>query len=482
MSSRAPYILLSLFVLVFSLPLEGSAACFEFTRTLKEGSRGADVIELQKVLNQDPATQVTKNGAGSPGNEISIFGKATTLALKRFQERYRGSILTPSGLKNPTGTTDSLTRKKLGELSCANISNAAKKPVTAYSLTLNTPDTYQVRIGDTITLTGSNLAGDTSVTIGRATAKVITASNERITFTIPTDAPLGVATAIAKNSKGSSNPVELFIGRTGKNIKGMEACLDITRTLKIGDSGSDVLLLQRFLNSDNRTKISEPESRSFSSAASNAVARFQVLYRDDILVPAKLTSPTGIVSLFTADKIREITCGTKKLTQDQKAEAAAEIKKVDKTATEKAIEETIALRKKADQALDSISAQNREWLDNVTQQYFSTSVTSANVTVSSSSEVYTLYGSNFTPTDNSIYVCDKLIARSVSANVDYKLVYTTTSKLRPSDSCTIAVSNANGESNPVSLKVDLKPVFNIPTPQANATAEDYQALLKSMGY
>lgn len=51
-------------------------AAYSFSANLKQGSTGADVMELQKMLNTNAATQVSTSGAGS--REV----KLPTLARK----------------------------------------------------------------------------------------------------------------------------------------------------------------------------------------------------------------------------------------------------------------------------------------------------------------------------------------------------------------------------------------------------------------
>ena len=58
---------------------------YQFTTTLKIGAVSDDVKHLQMFLNSHNA-QVTTSGDGSPGNEITTFGKATKKALAKYQK------------------------------------------------------------------------------------------------------------------------------------------------------------------------------------------------------------------------------------------------------------------------------------------------------------------------------------------------------------------------------------------------------------
>lgn len=88
---------------------------FIFTRTLHPGSRGEDVLQLQRLLNRSNILVATK-GPGSPGRETTYFGPALTRALKRFQEVHREYILTPFGLRAGTGIFGIKTRQLVQQL------------------------------------------------------------------------------------------------------------------------------------------------------------------------------------------------------------------------------------------------------------------------------------------------------------------------------------------------------------------------------
>ena len=76
---------------------------YTFTRSLSQGSTGADVMNLQKFLNSMSDTTVAVSGAGSAGMETSYYGPATAAAVSKFQTKYSADILVPSGLTSPTG-------------------------------------------------------------------------------------------------------------------------------------------------------------------------------------------------------------------------------------------------------------------------------------------------------------------------------------------------------------------------------------------
>lgn len=73
-------------------------ACPVLTRSLQQGSSGADVMSLQVFLNASADTRVSVSGAGSPGMESTYFGPATKAAVIKFQAKNNVS---PIGIVGP---------------------------------------------------------------------------------------------------------------------------------------------------------------------------------------------------------------------------------------------------------------------------------------------------------------------------------------------------------------------------------------------
>ncbi|TSC69223.1 MAG: Uncharacterized protein G01um101456_290 [Parcubacteria group bacterium Gr01-1014_56] len=65
-----------------------AASSVQLPVPLKYGIVSEWVAYLQRLLNQDPDTQVAAVGAGSQGNETNYFGAATRRAVQAFQQKY----------------------------------------------------------------------------------------------------------------------------------------------------------------------------------------------------------------------------------------------------------------------------------------------------------------------------------------------------------------------------------------------------------
>lgn len=90
------------------LVASSSSAAMTWSRSLKQGSKGADVKDLQMFLNMCADSKVANSGAGSPGMETTTFGPATKAAVIKWQ-MARG-VTPASGLFGP------LSRAKAAEL------------------------------------------------------------------------------------------------------------------------------------------------------------------------------------------------------------------------------------------------------------------------------------------------------------------------------------------------------------------------------
>src|SRR3989344_3901417 len=123
-----------------------------FTLDLAQGSRGTEVMNLQKKLNTDSATQVSSSGAGSPGNETSYFGSKTKAALINYQ------IM--KGI-TATGKVDAATRAELNRVSVSSSSSVSSVASSASSVSSTGISTTGVEGTVTATLNPSPASGTT---------------------------------------------------------------------------------------------------------------------------------------------------------------------------------------------------------------------------------------------------------------------------------------------------------------------------------
>jgi len=101
-----------------ALNLPTMSCSYAFNTNLRSGSRGMDVMNLQKVLNMYPQTMVAQSGAGSPGMETSTFGPATRAAVNKFQALH----LVELGITAPTGNVFAGTRGLLNQVCSGTVS------------------------------------------------------------------------------------------------------------------------------------------------------------------------------------------------------------------------------------------------------------------------------------------------------------------------------------------------------------------------
>ncbi len=148
-----------------ALNLPTQSCAYVFNTNMKLGSRGTDVMNLQKVLNMYPQTQVSASGAGSPGMETSYFGPATRTAANKFQALH----LVELGITAPTGNVFAGTRGLLNQVCNGTVSQIPGQPPVisgpvAASLSGNQPTGMVVASQSGARLLDVTLTGNGAVT------------------------------------------------------------------------------------------------------------------------------------------------------------------------------------------------------------------------------------------------------------------------------------------------------------------------------
>lgn len=200
---------LAILLIVVALPAYAQTA---FTRDLKLGDRGADVVALQKLLGVTP--------------QSGYFGVLTLGAVIKYQESHKAEILTPNGLKYGTGYVGKSTRAFLNQpdkqSDQAPAPSAQTRVPRAYVIAGPTMlyvlnfDIYQARPGASIVATTVRPLTSKSVTaivhfgsVATSTGTVV--GGNKINFVVP-QAPAGVYQVTFETLDfATSNPVTFTI-------------------------------------------------------------------------------------------------------------------------------------------------------------------------------------------------------------------------------------------------------------------------------
>ncbi len=200
-----------------------------FTRTLKVGDSGSDVLALQKILNGNTTTRVAASGPGAPGSETTYFGSLTSDAVARFQELHAAEILTPIGLTSGTGIVGEKTRQKLNALGAAKAAATPASPAkprdinptgltlpatTGSEMYITSPSKYYGPPGTSIVLSGAGFtrSGNTLHFGSSLSIKDLgSADTTFLTFTVPSTIPYGKYILSLENANGTSTHNTFFV-------------------------------------------------------------------------------------------------------------------------------------------------------------------------------------------------------------------------------------------------------------------------------
>lgn len=271
-----------LLVVFFGVVRDGVASGFIFTRNLSLGDTGADVYELQRVLNENERTFVAAFGPGSPSNETMYFGPATQNAVIKFQNKYAGTVLFSQGLSVGTGVVDDATRAMLNSLS-GSLSGAiaiVSPPVTFQATTdflmqdqvgaafvtspfptptqsLSNIDQFNLfseddnkkvqiafissnagHVGATVELMGTGfVSSGNKIHFGKEVVPSIDSKNNNtIVFNIPSSIGPGVYDIEVSNSKGKSKSNTYFVVTANNQIKSPVVTSVSPTRVSVGDT------------------------------------------------------------------------------------------------------------------------------------------------------------------------------------------------------------------------------------------------------
>lgn len=112
--------------------------------------------------------------------------------------------------------------------------------------------------------------------------------------------------------KNTHTIVILLLLVFGMGVPHSVSALVFARDLSHGNTGSDVRVLQQFLNQDEQTRLAETgpgspgkETDYFGTLTANAVSRYQELHRDSVLTPLGLSNGTGYFGKSTRAEMSE---------------------------------------------------------------------------------------------------------------------------------------------------------------------------------
>ncbi|HVV38707.1 MAG TPA: peptidoglycan-binding domain-containing protein [Candidatus Paceibacterota bacterium] len=190
-------------------------ACPALSRSLQQGSTGADVKALQVFLNAKAATQVASSGAGSPGLESTYFGPATKAAVIKFQTLNN---VDPIGIVGPA------TRAAIAAVCGGTSSNPGTPsgPGLSVSAAAQPANSLAVESASRVPFTTFTLTNNSSmaVTINSVTVQRVGFANDSVFSGIvlldQTGAQIGVSSTL--NSNHQANIGSSFMLNPGQSM------------------------------------------------------------------------------------------------------------------------------------------------------------------------------------------------------------------------------------------------------------------------
>ncbi len=220
---RVSFLSIIAVLLVFSYGTYVGAQEDVFTANLSLGSRGTQVLTLQKLLNQDMDTSIASSGPGSPGNETSYFGQLTKSAVIKFQEKYTSEILAPAGLTRGNGRVWLYTRAKLNAIRLQEISQTPAPAPAPAPETVTTVTDYAVKDSEKIDIyTGDKMIENVQNRILSAINASIVAQSTA-TATMPVITASDVPNVVIKELSPRSGMQGARISITGTEISSNSA-------------------------------------------------------------------------------------------------------------------------------------------------------------------------------------------------------------------------------------------------------------------
>lgn len=236
-----------------------------------------------------------------------------------------------------------------------------------------------------------------------------------------------------------------------------------TKTLRQGDTVTpDVSYLQFVLNQSGDTQVStsgagSPENLTnyFGAKTKSAVQRFQEKFRDEILTPANIISPTGIVGERTRTKLNQILSG---VPADKYLDSNSDTPTTSALASANAANQTKVF---VSSLSDSTSDNSINSSSNSTKAPI---ISSFSTFRALSGQLMSLFGAQFHPTKNTLYLGSENIGVYPSLENGSKITFKVPEKLE-TGSYEVGVVNTYGTTSTGYMYLGVtKPIVSTTTP------------------